>query len=76
MTIEELKQKLESTFPNDVVEVVDLTGTEDHYEVYVESVQFADLTRIEQHQKVMGVFGPELKTGELHALSIKTKIKK
>lgn len=57
MTIEELKQKLE-TIPDEVVEVVDLTGTEDHYEVYVESVQFTDLSRIEQHQKVMAVFGP------------------
>lgn len=67
--------RLKSFYPDGNVEVVDLTGTEDHYEVYVETFQFKGLTRIQQHQHVMSAFGPELKTGEVHALSIKTKIK-
>lgn len=75
MSPEQIKNRLNENFPNSSVEVVDLTGTHDHYEVVVESEVFKGLSRIEQHQKVMSVFGPELKTGEVHALSIKTKIK-
>lgn len=75
MSPEAMKHRLEAAYPDGTVEVFDLTGTEDHYEVVVESSAFAGLTRIQQHQHVMAVFGPELKTGEVHALSIKTKIK-
>lgn len=75
MKPEQMKSRLEAAYPNDVVEVIDLTGTEDHYEVYIESNKFMGLSRIQQHQHVMSVFGPELKTGEVHALSIKTKVK-
>lgn len=75
MTPEQIKQRLEQHYPDSKIEVYDLTGTEDHYEVYVESSKFSGMTRIQQHQNVMGCFGPELKTGEVHALSIKTKIK-
>lgn len=75
MTIDQMKQRLTDSYPGDTVEVFDLTGTSDHWEVSVESGKFQGLTRIQQHQAVMACFGPELKTGEVHALSIKTKIK-
>ncbi|WP_413290509.1 BolA/IbaG family iron-sulfur metabolism protein [Bdellovibrio sp. HCB337] len=75
MTPQEMKDRLTQAYPDGSVEVVDLTGTHDHYEVIIESKNFAGLTRIQQHQHVMAVFGPELKTGEVHALSIKTKVK-
>lgn len=75
MTIEMMKERLLKAYPDANVEVFDLTGTQDHWEVSVESGNFAGLTRIQQHQAVMAVFGPELQTGEVHALSIKTKIK-
>lgn len=74
MTPEQMKERLTQNYPNSKIEVFDLTGTQDHWEVYVESSVFAGMTRIQQHQHVMGCFGPELKTGEVHALSIKTKI--
>jgi len=74
MTPQEMKDRLTQAYPDGTVEVVDLTGTHDHYEVLVESKAFTGLSRIQQHQHVMGVFGPELKTGEVHALSIKTKV--
>jgi stress-induced morphogen len=75
MSPEQLKSRLVSAYPGDTVEVIDLTGTHDHYEVFIESEKFKGLPRIQQHQQVMAVFAPELKTGEVHALSIKTKIK-
>jgi stress-induced morphogen len=33
------------------------------------------MSRIQMHQAVMKVFDPELKTGEVHALSIRAKAK-
>lgn len=75
MKIEAMKSRLQEAYPDALIDVVDLTGTEDHWEVSVESKAFQGLTRIKQHQAVMAVFGPELKTGEVHALSIKTKVK-
>lgn len=74
MSPEQIKQRLKESFPHGEVEVTDLTGTEDHYEVFVRSEQFRGLSRIEQHQKVMTAFAAELKSGEVHALSIKTQI--
>ena len=75
MNIEIMKTRLQNAYPDAIIEVLDLTGTEDHWEVYVESQTFKGLSRVQQHQAVMAVFEPELKTGEVHALSIRTQIK-
>ncbi len=79
MKIEEMKQRLIQAYPDaspdSDIQVFDLTGTSDHWEVAVKSSAFSGLSRIEQHQHVMKAFAPELKTGEVHALSIKTAIK-
>ena len=79
MKIEQMKQSLVAAYPDansdSEIRVHDLTGTSDHWEVEVKSAAFNGLSRIEQHQHVMKVFAPELKTGEVHALSIKTTIK-
>jgi stress-induced morphogen len=75
MTQEQMRQRLEQNYPQSTIEVFDLTGTADHWEVFVESSAFKGLSRIEQHQHVMKCFSAELQTGEVHALSIKTKIK-
>jgi stress-induced morphogen len=79
MKIEEMKQRLIQAYPDSnpitEIEVFDLTGTSDHWEVSVKSSAFKDLSRLEQHQHVMKAFAPELKTGEVHALSIKTFLK-
>ena len=74
MSPPEMKQRLQAAFPNSQVEVRDLTGTEDHYEVFVKSSVFTGLSRMEQHQKVMEAFNKELKSGEVHALSIRTQV--
>ena len=75
MTQEMMQERLRKAFPDAQIQIIDLTGTADHWEVCVESSAFQGLTRIQQHQAVNQVFGPELKTGEVHALSIKTKSK-
>lgn len=75
MTPEQMKQRLESVYSDGRVAVVDLTGTQDHYQVMVESKKFAGKTRIQQHKDVMAVFDAELKSGEVHALTIRTVVK-
>jgi len=74
MSPSQIEQRLVSSFPDSEIRVKDLTGTENHYEVFVRSGQFDGLSRIEQHQKVMAAFAAELKTGEVHALAIKTQV--
>lgn len=73
MSPEAMKTRLSEAFPAGQIEVTDLTGTQDHWEVFVKHESFKGLSRIEQHQKVMAAFAPELKTGEVHALSIRTQ---
>lgn len=74
MTQQTMLEKLATAYPNAKIEVHDMTGTQDHWEVFVESSAFSGKTRIQQHQDIMAVFAAELKTGEVHALSIRTKI--
>ncbi len=73
MSPDQMRERLVQFFPESQVEVNDLTGGGDHYEVFVQSKVFTGLTRMEQHQKVMAAFQAELKTGEVHALSIRTQ---
>lgn len=74
MTREQMIQRLQEFYPHSKIEVFDLTGTEDHWEVSVESDKFKGMSRIQMHQDVMKAFAAELKTGEVHALSLKTKV--
>ena len=76
MTPEQIKSRLQQAYSDGVVDVTDLTGTHDHYSVYISSKKFAGLSRIQCHKQVMEVFDPELKTGEVHALTIKTEVLK
>lgn len=76
MKPEEMKKRLQTAYPDGSVEVVDLTGTNDHYQVQIVSKAFSGMSRIQAHKHVMEVFSAELKTGEVHALTIKTIEKK
>lgn len=70
MTPGEVRARLEQAYPDAKIEVFDLTGTHDHYQVTIESDAFAGMSRIQRQRHVMDVFAPELKTGEVHALTI------
>ena len=67
-----LEQKISAALPESQVEVKDLTGTGDHFEARVVSPAFAGKSMIEQHQLVYAPLADLLKTGELHALALKT----
>ena len=75
MTQEQMKNRLASAYPDGAIEVIDLTGTQDHWQVAITSSAFKGLSRIQQQRHVMAVFDAELKTGEVHALTIKTTVK-
>ena len=57
--------------PGATVELRDMTGTADHYEVRVVAPQFAGLGSVERHRLVYSAVQDVL-GGPLHALSIKT----
>lgn len=76
MTPDQVKKRLEDTYPDSFVDVTDLTGTHDHYSVYIQSTVFTGMSRIQRHKHVMAAFDDELKTGEVHALTIRTDEKK
>lgn len=75
LSTEQIESKLKNSFPGADVLVEDLTGSGSNFEVRIIAPQFKELSRVKQHQAVMKVFDPELKTGELHALSLKTMAK-
>ena len=72
MSPEQIKARLTETYPDAEVQVWDLTGTQNHYQVYIKSEKFVPLSRIQRHQHVMAAFDAELHSGEVHALTIKT----
>lgn len=67
-----IKQRILSALPGAEVEVRDTTGTNDHFEAKVVAPQFSGKSMIQQHQLVYAPLQDWLKTGELHALSLKT----
>ena len=72
MTPDQLKARIERLHPETHVQVTDLTGTMDHYQVTVVSPAFQGKMMIEQHQMIMGLLKAEIDTEEVHALSMKT----
>lgn len=52
--------------------VTDQTGSGNHFDVSIIATQFKGKSPIERHRSVMAVFDKEIKSGEIHALSIKT----
>ena len=67
----ELKALIEKGITDAKVEVVDTTGTKDHFSAVVISKSFEKLSLIEQHQSVYKAVGA-LMTKEVHALQLKT----
>jgi len=71
MEPEVVKKLIETGIPNAQVEVVDTTGTKDHFSAIVISDSFSDSSLVEQHQAVYKAVGDHM-TKEIHALQLKT----
>lgn len=72
MTPIELKKKIEALAPETQVEVIDLTGTADHYQAIIVSPAFEGKMMIDQHRMVYQLLQSEVDSGEVHALTLKT----
>jgi len=72
MTPDELKARIETLAEGTQVEVVDLTGTRDHYQATIVSPAFEGKLMVDQHRQVMALFASEIESNEVHALSLKT----
>ncbi|HVZ36758.1 MAG TPA: BolA family transcriptional regulator [Polyangiaceae bacterium] len=66
-----LRRALESAFPGSQVQITDLTGTRDHYQVSIVAEAFRGQSRMQQHRLVYRALG-ELVGGAIHALSLQT----
>lgn len=73
MPAHEIIDLIERNIDQASVEIKDLAGDNDHFAVYVTSSAFRGKTRIQQHQLVYQALGGRM-GGELHALSIHTKV--
>ncbi len=72
MTPDQIKSRIETLGPGTQAYVMDLTGTQDHYQAVVVSDTFKGKMMIEQHRLVMGLLQTEIDSGEVHALTMKT----
>jgi stress-induced morphogen len=66
-----VQELLAQAFPGADIELVDLTGTKDHYQARIVSAAFAGKSLIEQHKLVYGALGDAM-NGPIHALALKT----
>jgi len=69
---EEIRRRIEGALEGAQIEVRDLTGTKDHYEVTVVAPAFLGRSALERHRMVYAPLQDVL-GGALHALSLKTK---
>jgi stress-induced morphogen len=60
--------------PDAEVEVVDLTGTMDHFNVLVRSGAFRGIPLMDRHRMVEGALAEARADGRIHAMSIRTEI--
>jgi stress-induced morphogen len=68
----DIVDRIRMVLPDAVIELKDLTGTEDHWHATVISTGFAGKSLIERHRLVMGALADEMK-GPIHALTLDVK---
>lgn len=68
-----VRDRILKALPGAEVEVVDFTGTGDHFRTVVVAEQFRGLTRIQQHQAIYASLDGDLGDHSVHALMITSK---
>ena len=69
-----LRALLRLAFPDATeLDVVDRTGTGDHFQVVVSAPSLGGLSLVEQHRRVYDALSVPLADGTIHELRIKTK---
>ena len=72
MKADDISARIRAALPDARVELIDLTGTEDHWQATVISSAFAGKSLIERHRMVMAALAAEMK-GPIHALTLQVK---
>lgn len=72
MNAQEIKDLIEQSIPQSIVEIKDLAGDGEHYAATITAEAFKGKSRIQQHQMVYQALGGRM-GGELHALAVTTK---
>ncbi|MBD2134797.1 BolA family transcriptional regulator [Sphaerospermopsis sp. FACHB-1094] len=72
ITPQQVEDMIKAELPDAQVDVQDLTGGGDHYQVTVVSSQFAGKGLVQQHQMVYGALKQAMSTEAIHALALKT----
>lgn len=67
----EVKNRIEGGIAGAKAYVSEFSGGTDHYAVTVVADAFEGLTLLKRHRMVMDLFRDEIKTGEVHALTLK-----
>jgi len=67
----EIESKIKEKIKTIHLEVIDLRGG-DHIQVIVVSSEFENKSLVEQHKIVYDILSDEMKTNEIHALTLKT----
>ena len=71
----EIEKLIKASLPDAQIEIIDLAGDNNHFSAHVISSAFKGKTRIQQHKMVYDAIGDKM-GGILHALALKTSIKK
>jgi len=69
---ETVQAMIQAELPDAQVQVQDLTGGGDHYQVTVVSSAFAGKRLVQQHQIVYGAVSQAMSSDAIHALAVKT----
>ena len=71
MNTNTIKQKLVNIFKNDIIEVLDTNGMNNHFSIFIISDKFLNMSLIDRHKLNYKQFEKEL-TNQIHALQLKT----
>ncbi|MFB2767740.1 BolA family protein [Pelatocladus sp. BLCC-F211] len=69
---QQIEEMIKAELPDAQIQVQDLTGGGDHYQVTVVSSQFADKGLVQQHQLIYRALGQAMSSEAIHALALKT----
>ena len=72
MEMKEIEKRILEAYPGTSVVGLDPRGSGDYIDVRIsQNDELKTLNRVKKHQAIMNLFDEELKSGEIHALTIK-----
>ena len=71
ISLKEIENKIREKLQTSHLEVIDLRGG-DHIQVIIVSPEFENKSLVEKHKIIYDILNNEMKTNEIHALTLKT----